>query len=290
MAGAPKEAIMKILQAGACALALCVGAMANAPARAQPFGFFEGGPFGPRVFAPDVDDWGAQGERRRVRRALEAHGYELLGPLARRGRTYEARVEDMRGERLRVIVDARSGEVIERFGLRSALEGPPRPPRNVGPDRLERVEPFERFGPRLRGPDFDGPPPVSALPEPQERRLAPAARKPAPRQARKPDPAREARKPDARQQARPAPAPAQQQQQAARPAPEASPAPQTQAPVPAPAAQAPAAETAHERNANLRRPDVAQRTSPPAADAPAPARPAPRVVYPGPATSPQPTE
>ncbi len=277
---------MKILQAGACALALCVGAMAAAPvARAQPFGFFEDGPFRPRVFMPEADDWGAQGERRRVRRALEAQGYELMGPLARRGRTFEARVADMRGQRLRVIVDARSGEVIERFGLRGALEGPPRPPRNVGPDRFERVEPFDRFGPRLNGPDFDAPP-FSAMP-------APSARKPAPRQARKPDPAREARKPDATREARPAPAPQQQQQQqAARPAPDPSPAPQAGAPAASSPAQAsaPAAEAAGERNANLRRPDVAQRTPPQAPSESAPARPAPSVVYPGPATSTQRTE
>jgi len=274
---------MKILQAGACALALCVGAMAAAPvARAQPFGFFEDGPFRPRVFMPEADDWGAQGERRRVRRALEAQGYELMGPLARRGRTFEARVEDMRGQRLRVIVDARSGEVIERFGLRGALEGPPRPPRNVGPDRFERVKPFDRFGPRLNGPDFDAPP-FSAMPAPQERRVAPTARKPAPRQARKPDEGR---------QARPAPAPAPAQQQAARPAPDPSPAPQSGAPAASSPAQAsaPAAEAAGERNANLRRPDVAQRTPPQAASESAPARPAPRVVYPGPATSTQRTE
>lgn len=311
-------------QARACAFALAAMTSALAVtwasgAAAQSFEFFGGGPFAPRVYAPD-DDWGASNPRRRVRRALEAQGYELLGPLERGGRAFEARVEDQRGRRFRVIVDARTGQVIERFPLGGGFSGPPRPPRDVGPDRFDRLD---RFDPYARPDYYDEPPPfargapapapalaprqredVSRLPLPDDRRLAPAPQgaqqqkqKPASRQARKSPAAdkqgvRSARVAPAtpqrqdRPEAATPPAPATPQTGSAAP-----PASEATAPATSPAAS-PAASSA--RNANLRRPDAPQRA--PAAQAPAGAdtrqeaaahasRPAPRVVYPDSATS-----
>jgi len=302
------------------ALAISAGfALAGASgAHAQRFEFFDGGPFPPRALAPDAREWDGPSPRLFVRRALEAQGYQVIA-LQRGGRVFEAQVEDRRGRRLRVIVDARDGQVIERFPLRGGFEGPPRPPRNVGPDRFERI-----------GPPFEGPDVGALAPMPDDPRLAPnarqesmrqetmsqetlrqetarqdarkAGRKPAPRQARKP----------AGEQAR-KPAGDQARMQAAR----AAPATQTPAPSAAPPSSPdPARESAREsaiapaqpeggasaapsRNAILRRPDAPQRAAPPprpdgagsneAGDASAqrsesaPARPAPRVVYPGPA-------
>jgi len=268
-------------QARACAFALA--AMTSAlpvawasGAAAQPFEFFGGGPFAPRVYEPD-GDWGAPNPRRLARRALEAQGYELLGPLERGGRVFEARVDDQRGRRFRVIVDARTGQVIERFPLGGVFSAPPRPPRNVGPDRFDR---FDRFDP-YAGPDYVEPRPPFArgAPAPAVAPRGAQQQKPASRQARKPPAADK----QGAQSARVGPAQPQPQRQDR---PEATP-PAAEAPAPAPT-PAPA------RNANLRRPDAPQRA--PAAQAPAsseiqqeaaaPAsRPAPRVVYPDSAAS-----
>ncbi len=273
----------RVARARACAFALA--AMTSAlpvawasGAAAQPFEFFGGGPFAPRVYAPD-DDWGAPNPRRLARRALEAQGYELLGPLERGGRVFEARVEDQRGRRFRVIVDARTGQVIERFPLGGGFSAPPRPPRNVGPDRFDR---FDRFYP-YAGPDYVEPPPPFArgAPAPAVAPRGAQQQKPASRQARKPPAADK----QGAQSARVGPAQPQPQPQR-QDRPEATP-PAAEAPAPAPT-PAPA------RNANLRRPDAPQRA--PAAQAPAsseiqqeaaaPAsRPAPRVVYPDSAAS-----
>ena len=70
----------------------------------------------------------------------------LVGPLRRNGRVYIAEVEDRRGRSFRLVLDARNGEILERF----ARGGPPRPPGGMGrdaagPDDDGREDP-RRFG------------------------------------------------------------------------------------------------------------------------------------------------
>lgn len=249
-----------VFGAAACAL------VSVSAAQAQPWGF-EFGPLGPRVYAPEYPGARSQAPRRSVAAALAAQGYQLLGPLERNGPVFRAPVEDVRGRAFRVIVDARSGQVLERFPLRS---GPPRPPADIG--RRDKFAP----GAVPRIDDFDEG--LARAPLPDDPRLAPGAPKAADKPASRPvKSASVPKKPAAPkpEQSKPAQQPVEKVQEA-----------------PAAEASAPAPSAAPARNANLRRPDVPQRepfkpdASIPEASKPTPAeaasRPAPRVVYPGP--------
>lgn len=290
------------------ALRLACGAAAwalvfSGAAQAQIFGF-EFGPVGPRVYAPEYPVERFETPRRAIRAALEAQGYELLSPLERNGPVFRAHVEDVRGREFRVIVDARNGDVLERFPIRGAFgdrrfgdrdfsNGPPRPPADIGRQRFG--EGYAREAPR-RFPradelakdfddDFERPQNrASQLPLPADKRLAPGARPTitsAPKPQNKPaKPAAVAKKPVAPKPdaARPA-----QKQEASAPA-----------PAPSPVAAAKPAAKPDSRNAFLRRPNVEQRapakgeqpanTVKPAKteqpNEPAAERRAPRVVYP----------
>ena len=102
----------------------------------------------------------ALAERRspaRSNRDLEAQGYVLTAPLMRRPGVYLADVSAGPGGHQRLIIDARSGQVLERF---------PAPGRNWGPALAARDEEFGEpqpggFGPPL-GPGFAGQPAVDA--------------------------------------------------------------------------------------------------------------------------------
>ena len=79
-----------------------------------------------------------------VRRIIERRGLEVIGPIRLTGEVYIVPVEDRRGRVDQIVVDAFSGEIVERLGasgLTSRLANeranrlandPPRPPVNVG--------------------------------------------------------------------------------------------------------------------------------------------------------------
>jgi len=101
----------------------------------------------PRVLAP------APLPRSAVRSIVGRSGFDVVGPIARRGEVYIVPVEDMRGRRVRLVVDAFDGEILDRL----AAVGPPRPPAEVGRGRGPRDfvdRDFDRdFEPEF-GPDF----------------------------------------------------------------------------------------------------------------------------------------
>ena len=87
-----------------------------------------------------------------IQRGLAASGFELRGPLTRRGDVYVADVATGSGEDYRLVVDARNGRILERFAaqrvrrverndeglyaerdLRNGWDQPPRPPAVVAP-------------------------------------------------------------------------------------------------------------------------------------------------------------
>jgi hypothetical protein len=68
-----------------------------------------------------------------IERSLEAQGYELVAPLMRRPGVYLADVSTGPAGHQRLIIDARSGQVLERF---------PAPGRNWGPTLAARDEGF----------------------------------------------------------------------------------------------------------------------------------------------------
>ncbi|MFN3891580.1 MAG: hypothetical protein ACK4MV_14375 [Beijerinckiaceae bacterium] len=68
--------------------------------------------------------------RHAVRRIVERRGFEVIGPIRFTGHSYIMPVEDMRGRALRIVVDASSGELVERL----AASGP-RPPADIGRPR-----------------------------------------------------------------------------------------------------------------------------------------------------------
>ncbi|MDB5572179.1 MAG: hypothetical protein JWN93_3362, partial [Hyphomicrobiales bacterium] len=140
--------------AGVASLALLAGAGA---AQAQGVGLWEFGVTSrggePRVYLEEPrdgmlrDGFGPPGlPRAAIRAALGEEGLALVSPMSRNGRVYIAEVEDRRGRLFRVVVDARTGEVLERF----ARGGPPRPPVALGRDGMSREgmtrEDPERFG------------------------------------------------------------------------------------------------------------------------------------------------
>ncbi len=71
-----------------------------------------------------------------VQSMLEDRGLNLTGPLRRNGGVYIADVEGPRGVRQRLIVDAESGRVVQRFRLSGprlySEYGAPRPPGEMG--------------------------------------------------------------------------------------------------------------------------------------------------------------
>jgi hypothetical protein len=95
--------------------------------------------FIPPATAQWASPWGAQfpGD---VQRSLEAQGYELMAPLMRRPGVYLADVSMGPAVHQRLIIDARSGQVLERF---------PAPGRNWGPALAARDDRFD-------DPQFNG--------------------------------------------------------------------------------------------------------------------------------------
>jgi hypothetical protein len=112
--------------------------------------------FVPTAMAQWMPPWGAAfpGE---IEQSLEAQGYVLTAPLMRRPGVYLADVSAGPAGHQRLIIDARSGQILERFNA---------PGRNWGPALAARDgefgEPQPRgVGPPL-GPGFDGPPTPAA--------------------------------------------------------------------------------------------------------------------------------
>jgi hypothetical protein len=112
--------------------------------------------FAPTAMAQWMRPWGAPFPRD-IEQSLEAQGYVLTAPLMRRPGVYLADVSAGPAGHQRLIIDARSGQVLERF---------PAPGRNWGPALAARDEEFGEpqpggFGPPL-GPGFAGQPAVDA--------------------------------------------------------------------------------------------------------------------------------
>jgi hypothetical protein len=77
---------------------------------------------GPIYMAPDALP------RPVVRGIVERRGFAVIGPMQLSGDVYVVPVEDRRGRTMRVVVDAASGQLVERI----PFEGPPRPPASMG--------------------------------------------------------------------------------------------------------------------------------------------------------------
>jgi hypothetical protein len=107
--------------------------------------------FVPTAMAQWLPPWGAAfpGE---IEQSLEAQGYVLTAPLMRRPGVYLADVRAGPAGHQRLIIDARSGQILERFTT---------PGRNWGPALAAREggfgEPEDGVGP-APGPGFAGPP------------------------------------------------------------------------------------------------------------------------------------
>ena len=112
---------MAIRIAAASALALAAALVVAQPARAQFFSFFQMSPG-------------------QIVGMLNDDGYQLRGPMMRRGNVYVCDVVSVTGRPARLIVDARDGRVLERFAAvphRRRFDDEPdalRPPRDVGDD------------------------------------------------------------------------------------------------------------------------------------------------------------
>ncbi len=63
-----------------------------------------------------------------VRSIVERRGFAVIGPMQLSGDVYVVPVEDRRGRTMRIVVDAASGQLVERI----PFEGPPRPPASMG--------------------------------------------------------------------------------------------------------------------------------------------------------------
>lgn len=88
-----------------------------------------------------------------IERSLEAQGYGLIAPLVRRPGIYLADVSAGPGGRQRLIIDARSGQILERFIAPSRMWGPALAAR----DEEFGEPPPPGVGPPL-GFGFSGPP------------------------------------------------------------------------------------------------------------------------------------
>ena len=102
-----------------------------------------------------------------IERRLDAGGYTLTGPLVRRGDVYLADVVAGRGDFERLVIDAETGRIMERFRARPARW------RDAGPRNGDQDEP-DRWDPAPRPPaglDFAAPREThdlpSARPEPR---------------------------------------------------------------------------------------------------------------------------
>jgi hypothetical protein len=105
--------------------------------------------FVPTAMAQWMPPWGAAfpGE---IEQSLEAQGYVLTAPLIRRPGVYLADVSAGPAGHQRLIIDARSGQILERFTA---------PGRNWGPALAAREG---GFGEPEDGPGFAGPPAAAA--------------------------------------------------------------------------------------------------------------------------------
>jgi hypothetical protein len=112
--------------------------------------------FVPTAMAQWMPQWGPPfpGE---IERGLEAQGYVLTAPLMRRPGVYLADVNAGPAGHQRLIIDARSGQILERFTG---------PGRNWGPALAARDEGFGEPQPGVVGPPlnrgFSGPPAAAA--------------------------------------------------------------------------------------------------------------------------------
>ena len=87
---------MAIRFAAASGLALAAALIVASPARAQFFRLFETSP-------------------RQIAGMLEDEGYQLRGPLLRRGDVYVCDVTSISGRSVRLVVSARDGHILERY-------------------------------------------------------------------------------------------------------------------------------------------------------------------------------
>jgi hypothetical protein len=108
-----------------------------------------------------------------VQNMLEDRGLTLVAPLHRNGGAYIADVEGQRGGRMRLIVDAQSGRIMQRFRVASPRSygdyANPRPPADIG---VSESNPFASSPPAVitfgqsiaRGDDATSSPNVLAVP------------------------------------------------------------------------------------------------------------------------------
>jgi hypothetical protein len=112
--------------------------------------------FVPTAAAQWMAPWGALFPAE-IERGLEAQGYVLTAPLMRRPGVYLADVSAGRAGHQRLIIDARSGQILEHFVA---------PVRNWGPAFAARDEEFGEPQPSgvgpPQGPGFAGPPATAA--------------------------------------------------------------------------------------------------------------------------------
>jgi hypothetical protein len=147
---------------GLIAATIIAGLSAGAPAQAQFFGF-GAGPFSDVETAPP----------RMIERRLARQGYRLTRPLRLNGEVLLADTIDPDGRRMRLVVDAYSGSVLQRFVTSEAA--PERyANRSGGYDEPRVIQ-----GPNSGYLENGSLAPSNALPAPKQ--LAPAARAPAPK-------------------------------------------------------------------------------------------------------------
>ena len=100
----------------------------------------------------------------RIESQLQRAGFELRGPLVRRGDVYIGDVMTANGVRERLVIDAHSTKIVARYpahGRGAAPDGgdyaeswfgSPRPPHNVGPGQAQQ---YDDFGPIRRPAEPD---------------------------------------------------------------------------------------------------------------------------------------
>jgi hypothetical protein len=151
------------------AVAFCVAMMAAGPALAQPWG-----PYGPRGYAPAVSAY-------QLHATLRAHGLRPITQPVLSGYYLVVRAVDGYGDVVRVLVNARYGNIVSIVPL---------PPAPVVGDRYYRpAEPYRPYQPHPRygtvRPDLrDDPAPLTGAapaPVPQAQQPAAANRPPLPR-------------------------------------------------------------------------------------------------------------
>ncbi|MDB5648804.1 MAG: hypothetical protein JWL62_324 [Hyphomicrobiales bacterium] len=130
---------------------LSAGFLAAGSAQAQVYGFFDTwhSRWGAEDAPPPLVRQSAPLRRADVDAMLGNRGYQVEGPIDRNGDVFIADTTDPRGHRMRVIVDAYDGSILERFPGRAV----PRPSVGLREDGL-RDEPY-RSGERDRFIDQD---------------------------------------------------------------------------------------------------------------------------------------